>query len=83
MEYQETKEFIHKQLKNSNINKELASKFMDILTWIHKDEEMRNNNFSKLTAEQLYEVGMRLHKKFQSSLETKVKLNNSLIIEEM
>ncbi len=66
--YKTTKEFIFKQLTNPNIDKELASKYMSILTWISNKE-----NTQKLTDEQLIEVGMRLHKKFQSSLETKVK----------
>ena len=67
MDYKTTKEFIFKQLTNPNINRELASNYMSILTWIQEKE------FRELTVEQLYEVGMRLHKKFQSSLENKVK----------
>jgi hypothetical protein len=64
--YKTTKEFIFKQLTNPNIDKELASKYMNILNWISNKE-----NAQKLKEEQLIEIGQRLHKKFQSSLETK------------
>lgn len=70
--YKTTKEFLLNQLKNPNIEKQLASKYMDILKWIQEKEE-KEKQFTEITVEQLYEVGTRLHKKFQSSLETKVK----------
>jgi hypothetical protein len=71
MNYQEIKEFLSKQLVNPNMDKELVSKLMSVVTWIQKDEEMKSNNFSKFTQEELNEIGARLQKKFQSGLETK------------
>jgi hypothetical protein len=71
MNYQEIKKFLSKQLVNPNMDKELVSKLMSVITWIQKDEEIKSNNFSKFTDEELKEIGMRLHKKFQSGLEIK------------
>lgn len=66
------KQEITKWLKDPNINRKIASKLMDILALIQQEEEIKSNNFSKFTDEELKEIGMRLHKKFQSSLETKI-----------
>ena len=68
-DYSKTKEYIIKQLTSEVLDKELASKFIDILTWISNKEQEEENK--KLTEAQLIEVGMRLHKKFQSNLELK------------
>jgi len=65
------KQEITKWLKDPNINRKIASKLMDILALIQQNEEIKSNNFSKFTDEELKEIGIRLHKKFQSGLEIK------------
>lgn len=65
------KEEIIKWLKDSNIDRKIASKLMDILTLIQESEEMKADNFGKFTEEELNKIGTRLYKKFQSGLETK------------